>query len=117
MSTFPDRRWLVIPAEEVPNINFAQVVEAGPDSLRYSVDGTKTFIKYEIRVVEEDYTVETIQGETNETGTYTVLAGTYGRPDIYSEEYPEYSHEEILELLSGEEWTVPTTMLESFPNS
>ncbi len=117
MSTFPNRRWLVIPAEEVPNINFAQVVEAGPDSLRYSVDATKTFVKYEIRVVEEDYTVETIQGETNETGTYTVLAGTYGRPDIYSEEYPEYNHEEILKLLLGEEWTPPTTMLESFPNS
>jgi hypothetical protein len=117
MSTFPNRRWLVIPAEEVPNINFGQVIEAGPDSLRYSLDGTKTFVKYEIKVVEEDQVIETIQGETNETGTYTVLAGTYGRPEIYSEEYPEYNHEEILTLLSGEEWTNPYPMTGSFSNS
>lgn len=117
MSTFPNRRWLVIPAEEVPNINFGQVIEAGPDSLRYSLDGTKTFIKYEIRTVEEDQVIETIQGETNETGTYTVLAGTYGRPEIYSEEYPEYNHEDILTLLSNEEWTAPYPTTGSFSNS
>ena len=117
MSTFPDRRWLVIPAEVVPNINFGQVIEAGPDSLRYSLDGTKTFVKYEIKVVEEDQVIETIQGETNETGTYTILAGTYGRPEIYSEEHPEYNHEEILTLLSGEEWTNPYPMTGSFSNS
>ena len=117
MSTFPDRRWLVIPAEEVPNINFGQVIEAGPDSLRYSLDGTKTFIKYEIKVVEEDQVIKTIQGETNETGTYTVLAGTYGRPEIYSEEYPEYNHEDILTLLSNEEWTNPYLTTGSFSNS
>ena len=117
MSTFPDRRWLVIPAEEVPSINFGQVIEAGPNSLRYSLDGTKTFIKYEIKVVEEDQVIETIQGETNETGTYTVLAGTYGRPEIYSEEYPEYNHEDILTLLSNEEWTNPYLTTGSFSNS
>lgn len=116
MSIFSNRRWLVIPAEEVPNINFSQVVEASPDSLRYSVDGTKTFVKYPVTVYYEPYTHTYFDPISQEEVTETIPAGVYGRPDIYKEEYPEYNHQEILELLSGEEWTLPITMLESFPN-
>ena len=84
MSTFPDRRWLVIPAEEVPNINFAQVVEAGPDSLRYSVDGTKTFVKWE-------------------SAEPTFLADLETKSDLYT-------YEEILAILQTPEWTAPMDM-------
>jgi hypothetical protein len=37
----------------------------------------------------------------------TINAGVYGRPSFYSNEYDEYTHEEILELLSTTEWTTP----------
>lgn len=107
MSRFPNRRWLVIPATQVENVDFNQVLEAGPDSLRYSVDGTQTFVKYEVKVVEETYTETFIDPETNEEVTFTVEAGVYGRPSIYSDQYTEYNHEEILELLSTEDWTAP----------
>jgi len=107
MSRFPNRRWLVIPATQVENIDFNQVLEAGPDSLRYSIDGTQTFVKYEVKVVEETYTETFIDPETNEEVTFTVEAGVYGRPSIYSDQYTEYNHEEILELLSTENWTAP----------
>jgi len=107
MSRFPNRRWLVIPAKQVENVDFNQVLEAGPDSLRYSVDGTQTFVKYEVKVVEETYTETFIDPETNEEVTFTVEAGVYGRPSIYSDQYTEYNHEEILELLSTEDWTAP----------
>jgi len=107
MSRFPNRRWLVIPATQVENVDFNQVLEAGPDSLRYSVDGTQTFVKYEVQVVEETYTETFIDPETNEEVTFTVEAGIYGRPSIYSDQYTEYNHEEILELLSTEDWTAP----------
>jgi len=111
MSRFPNRRWLVIPASEVPNINFSQVLEPSADTLRYSVDGTKTFIKYEVRVVEETYTETYLDPETNEEVSYTVEAGVYGRPAIYSAQYQEYNHEEILALLATEEWTAPVDEL------
>lgn len=105
MSRFPNRRWLVIPVTEVENVDFNQVLESGPDALRYSVDGTQTFVKYEVQVVEETYTETFIDPETNEEVTFTIEAGVYGRPSIYSDQYTEYNHKEILELLSTEEWT------------
>ena len=107
MSRFPNRRWLVIPATEVENVNFSQVLESSADSLRYSVDGSQTFVKYEVRVVEETYTETHIDPETNEEVTTTVQAGVYGRPSIYSDSYTEYDHAGILELLATEAWTSP----------
>ena len=110
MSTFQNRRWLVIPTNMIGSIEFDQVLEASPNTLRLSVDGTKTFVKYEINVVPDDYTVTVPNPETGEESSYTVYAGTYGRPDIYSTEYPEYNHEEILQLLATPEWTQPMSM-------
>jgi hypothetical protein len=103
---FQNRRWLVIPTSIIGDIDFNQVHESNADSLRKSVDETLTFVKYEVNVVEETYT-ETFQDpETGEEVDNTVEAGTYGRPSIYSEDYTEYTHSEILELLSTEQWTV-----------
>lgn len=107
MSRFPNRRWLVIPATEVENVDFNQVLESSADSLRYSIDGSQTFVKYEVRVVEETYTETYTDAETNEEVSYTVEAGVYGRPSIYSDSYQEYNHEEILALLATEAWTAP----------
>ena len=107
MSTFPNRRWLIIPTTAVESIDFNQVLESSPESLRLSVDGTKTFVKYEINEVLEDQTYTGINPETGEEITNTTLAGVYGRPSIYQEGDTEYNHEEILHILSTEEWTKP----------
>lgn len=107
MDQFPNRRWLVIPASEVENVNFSQVLDAGPDSLRYSLDGFQTFVKYEVQVLYEPVTYTWINPETGQEETTTIPAGTYGRPDIYNGAYPEYMHEAMLELLAGPEWTDP----------
>ena len=107
MSRFPNRRWLVIPATEVENINFNQVLESSADSLRYSVDGSQTFVKYEVVVVEETYTETFTDPESGEETTNTVEAGVYGRPSIYSDSYTEYNHADILALLATEAWTAP----------
>ena len=104
---YDNRRYLIIPSSIVDDINFSQVHETSKDTLRYSVDGTKTFVKYNVTVYQEDVTTTTLDIETNEEVTTTISAGTYGRPSIYSEEYSEYTHSEILEVLSGEEWTSP----------
>jgi hypothetical protein len=103
MTHFVNRRWLVIPATEVQNINFDEILETSVDTLRYSIDGSKTFIKYNL-VETEETQVETVNSETGESLMITIPAGVYGRPSIYKPEYPEYNHSEILELLSTEEW-------------
>lgn len=77
---FENRRYLVIPTTITGSIDFNEVLETSVETLRLSVDGTQTFVKY-----DKDQ-----------------------RPSIYSDEYVEYTHSEILELLSTEEWTTPT---------
>jgi hypothetical protein len=102
---FKNRRWLVMPTDKIDDIDFNQVHESNAESLRKSIDGTLTFVKYEVKVVDETYTETYEDIETGEEVSYTTEAGTYGRPDIYSEDYTEYNHSEILELLGTEEWT------------
>ena len=102
---FENRRWLVIPTSVISDIDFNQVHESNADSLRLSVDGNSTFVKYEVQVVEENSTETFINAETGEEESLTVEAGTYGRPSIYSEDYTEYNHTEILALLGTEAWT------------
>jgi hypothetical protein len=76
---YDNRRYLIIPSSIVDHINFSQVHETSKDTLRYSVDGAKTFVKYDLP----------------------------NRPNIYSEEHTEYTHSEILEVLSSEDWSSP----------
>jgi hypothetical protein len=104
---YENRKYLIIPSSIVDNINFTQVHETSKDTLRYSVDASKTFVKYDVVVYDEDVTQTTINAETGETVTTTIPAGTYGRPSIYDPSYPEYTHEEILTVLSTEEWSRP----------
>ena len=107
MNTFENRRWLVIPTTLTGSINFTQVLEASADTLRCNIAGTETFVKYDVSIVTASYTQSFIDAETGTTGSYVVQAGTYGRPDIYAEEYAEYMHQEMLELLATPQWTQP----------
>jgi hypothetical protein len=111
MSTpFENRRWLIIPATLVESLDFDQVLEFNQDSLRYSIDGTQTFVKYEIRVVEEDIVTTMLNPESMEEETFITQAGTYGRPSFWSAAYPELTHIEMLALLATEEWSEPLSI-------
>ena len=69
------KTYCIINSDEVASVDFDQVAETSADTLRYSVDGTKTFVKY------EDGQPSFLWGKT------------------------EYTHEEILEVLATDEWT------------
>lgn len=71
------KTYCIINSDEVGSVDFDQVQETSADTLRYSVDGTKTFVKYE--------------GE---------------QPSFLSGK-TEYTHEEILAILATDEWTSP----------
>ena len=47
-SRFPNRRWCIINSGDVSSVNFGQVLENSAQTCRYSIDGTKTFVKYNI---------------------------------------------------------------------
>jgi hypothetical protein len=75
---YEDRSYFIIPVTEIPNIDFDCVLESSVETLRLSVDGTKTFVKWE--------SISPPSFFVNMTG-----------------EGP-YTHEEMLNILSGEEW-------------
>jgi hypothetical protein len=104
--SFENRRWLVIPTSIIDDINFDEVLENNVDSLRKSLDDSLTFIKYTVNVVEETYTETHVDVETGEDVTTTVKAGVYGRPSVYSKDYTEYNHADILVLLGTEAWSL-----------
>ena len=80
--SYANRRWVIITIAEVTSlpVDFSQVMENSADTLRKSVDGTKTFVKYE--------------------GTKPSFLG----------DKTEYTHSEILSILSTSEWTSPSVM-------
>jgi hypothetical protein len=69
------KTYCIINSSEVSSVDFDQVVETIPNTLRYSVDGTQTFVKYE--------------GE---------------QPSFLSGK-TEYTYAEILAILATDEWT------------
>lgn len=74
-----DLKYVIFDFSEVNKINFNEVKEDSIDTLRKSVDGTKTFVKYE-GVMPESVS------------------------DLLSKSR-EYYNFEFLEILSTEEWT------------
>jgi hypothetical protein len=81
MQQYDNRRYVIIPASAVSKVDFSQVLETSAETCRYSVDESKTFVKYE---GEMPLSIVSIEGKSE-----------------------EYSHDEILTILSGEEWTAP----------
>ena len=69
------RTYCIINSDEVSSVDFNQVLQTSADTLRYSIDGTQTFVKYE--------------GE---------------QPSFLSGKQ-EYTHSEILAILATDEWT------------
>jgi hypothetical protein len=104
---YENRRYLIIPHTVIPLINFNEVLETSAETLRLSIDELKTFVKYNVTIEEVDRTETYIDPKTNQEVTIEIKAGIYGRPSIYSEQYPEYTHAEILEVLQTEEWNEP----------
>ena len=71
------RTYCIINSDEVSSVNFDQVSETSTDTLRYSLDGTQTFVKYE------------------------------GEQPSFLNGKQEYTHSEILTILATDEWTDP----------
>ena len=73
--TYENRKYVIIDASEVGTVDFSQVNETSADTLRYSLDDSQTFVKF------DGDTPSFLDGKTS------------------------YTHSEIRTILTGEDWT------------
>ena len=76
--------YMIFNVSELEQIDFTQVKETSIDTVRKSIDGTKTFVKW------EDEIPQCVVDLTTKEGPYT--------------------YEEILAILATEEWTNPNIL-------
>jgi len=82
--SFHDRHYVIVPSGAIHTIDFNEVMETSKDTVRFSVDGTQTFVKY--------------KGD--------VPPSVASIPD----KSVEYDHPDILDILSTEAWS-PTGVI------
>lgn len=83
---YENRKFMIFGVSELPNIDFTQVCETSIDTVRKSVDGTKTFVKWDT------------EGIPSSVDSLTTKEGPY-------------NYEEILTILSTPEWTNPNPIM------
>jgi hypothetical protein len=82
---YENREFMIFNVSELDTINFNEVLETSIDTVRKSVDETKTFVKWEGETIPPS-----IQNLTTKEGPYT--------------------YQEILTILSTEIWTNPNAI-------
>jgi len=83
---YGQREFMIFNVSELPLIDFTQVLETSIDTVRKSVDETKTFVKW-----DGDIIPSSVDSLTTKEGPY--------------------SYEEILNILQGPEWTPVEPMI------
>ena len=69
------KKYVIINAGEVSSIDFSKVLETSADTLRYSLDGSKTFVKFE------------------------------GDTPSFLDGKKQYDHSEIIPILQSSDWS------------
>lgn len=82
--SYENREYCIFNVNEINLIDFDQVCETSTDTLRKSVDGTLTFVKWD-------------GDEPTCIATLTTVVG-------------KYTHIEMLAIMETEAWTVPVPM-------
>jgi hypothetical protein len=72
---YENRKYVIINASEVGTVDFSQVMETSANTLRYSLDDSQTFVKF------DGDTPSFLSGKT------------------------QYTHSQIRTILAGEDWT------------
>lgn len=87
MTLYAQRNFMIFNVNELPQIDFTQVLESSADTVRTSVDGTKTFVKWDGEVIPSS-----VEGLVTKEGPYT--------------------YEEMLNILSTNIWSTPQNITE-----
>ncbi len=81
MAIYENRKYVILNTSETGSIDFSQVLETSKDTLRLNLSGSRTFVKYEGSMPSS---VSALSSKTS-----------------------EYTHSEILNVLTGSEWYEP----------
>ncbi len=84
---YDDRNFCIFATSELNLIDFSQVLETSAETVRKSVDGTKTFVKWD----DGGSIPPSVQALTTIQGFYT--------------------YEEILDILNTPEWSTPMEVM------
>jgi len=76
---YKNRQFMIFNISELNQIDFSQVIETSKDTIRQSIDNTKTFVKWDGEIPKCVFNLTTKEGP--------------------------YTYEEILIILSTPEWT------------
>lgn len=82
---FPNRKFMIFNVTELNLIDFSQVEETSVDTVRKSINGTKTFVKWDSEGIPSS-----VSSLTSKQGPYT--------------------HEAMLDILKTAEWLNPNPM-------
>ena len=80
--SYENREFMIFNISELPQIDFTQVLETSIDTVRKSVDETKTFVKWDGSTIPSS-----VAALTTKEGPYT--------------------YDEMLQILATPEWTDP----------
>ena len=83
-ASYDTRRYLIFPFSQINLIDFEEVLETSAETVRLSINGSKTFVKW------DGTTPTCIDNLTDTEGPYT--------------------HTEMLQILDTPEWTAPITV-------
>ena len=76
---YENRKYVILNTSETGSINFSQVMETSVNTLRLNLSGSQTFVKYE---GSQPSSVAGLSSKSN-----------------------EYTHTQILNVLTGSEWS------------
>ena len=76
---YTNRNFMIFSTSETGSIDFSEVLETSAETLRLSVDGSKSFVKWDSEIIPT-----TVDSLTTKEGPYT--------------------YEEIRTILTGSEW-------------
>ena len=85
LHNYENRKFMIFSISELSQIDFTTVLETSADTVCHSVDGTKTFVKWDAEMPECVANLTTSEGP--------------------------YTYEEILVILATPEWTDPNPMI------
>ena len=86
ITIYENRNFMIFNVSELPNIDFTQVLETSQDTVRKSIDETKTFVKWDGEIIPTS-----VDSLTTKEGPYT--------------------YTEILVILSQPEWSSNEEMI------
>ena len=113
-----NRQYMIFSLSEVGLIDFNEVLQTSAETLRKSTDGTKSFVKWESKIIADSIDASLMIPALDENGQIAQLEYTppvETTPELYipdsikaltTKEGP-YSHSEILSILTGTDWTDP----------